>query len=129
MLADLLDKRIIIVDWQYRVLTSPWNTSKYLKEKGFEVVCCSWKHTFENVDSAIDTVKNEGLFGFMQSTWNPPYGNIETYIRVIHGGLRSMDYDSIKTNMNDVAYTLKLVSPAIRKLMPSPSFEKSGFPI
>lgn len=129
VLADNLSKNIIIVDWQYRQLEKPWITSKYLKEKGFDVICCSWKHTFENVDSAMDTVIDEGLFGFMQSTWHPMYENIETYIRVIHGGLRSFDKDSVKNLSNDVSYTLKTVSPALRKLMPSPNVEKAGFPL
>lgn len=65
-----LDKNIIIADWHYDITKYPWKTAKYFKEHGFDVVCCPWDNSIENVESAVETAKQYNLFGVMHTTWH-----------------------------------------------------------
>ncbi len=75
-----LDKRILIADWQYDRHGEVWATSKALREKGFAVVCCPWDDK-KNIDEALETVKENGLFGILHTTWH-----------TLHKGFREMIY-------------------------------------
>ncbi len=68
-LLDALDKDIIIADWQYEVVDGLIESSKLLKDRGFDVICCPFdKRT--NTKLCIDSAVQYGLFGFMKTTWH-----------------------------------------------------------
>lgn len=64
-----LPKYALIADWQYDAMKTPWKTARYLKSKGYDVIACPW-YEDENIASAAETVKEEGLFGTMVTTWH-----------------------------------------------------------
>ncbi len=65
---DLIDKDIIIADWEY------WNTkrfnvtTKYFMDKGFDTVVCPWLEN-ENVLSLDADAKELKAYGILQTTW------------------------------------------------------------
>ena len=63
-----LPRDIIMADWQYSK-TEEFKTSVDLAADGFDVVCCPWKNPL-NVVAAVDTVKNNSLFGVIGTTWH-----------------------------------------------------------
>ncbi len=92
---ELIDKSIIINDWQYFHLDGKVMTSDYFKEKGFDVIPAA-ESEVKNTDSLCKAVKKDGFFGFMQTTWTTDYKAIVT----VRGGSSSWmenidDYDSI----------------------------------
>lgn len=70
ILVNGLDKRVIIADWQYEAKNYPVTTSQFFKENGFDVICCPWDRSYENVHVCLETVKKEGLYGSMHTTWH-----------------------------------------------------------
>lgn len=79
-LIHALDKRILIADWQYSRHGETWATSKALRAQGFEVVCCPWDDK-KNINEAVETVKENELFGILHTTWH-----------TLHKGFREMIY-------------------------------------
>lgn len=63
-----LPREIIMADWQYN-LFEEFATSKDLLKDGFDVVTCPWK-TRKNVSAAVDTTRNNSLFGVLGTTWH-----------------------------------------------------------
>jgi len=119
-LISALDKRILIADWQYDRHGEVWATSKALREKGFEVVCCPWDDK-KNIDEALETVKENELFGILHTTWH-----------TLHKGFREMVYAGCAAygikdkSVNDVRrfYCAELA----RKAMPAHgAYEKCGW--
>ena len=68
-LLQNLNKKIVIGDWQYMEKKAPWKTSAFLKEKGFDVLCCPWEGDDE-INAGIVTAKEGGHLGFMKTTWD-----------------------------------------------------------
>ena len=62
----------IIADWQYQYAANKamdQKTAIYLKEKGYDVIACPF-YTPRVIRSTGDTVRNYGLFGYMQTLWD-----------------------------------------------------------
>jgi hypothetical protein len=68
-LLDGLDRDIIIADWQYHLTCDVWKSSVFLKDAGFDVLCCPWD-TQANARSAIHNVSGQELLGLMYTTWH-----------------------------------------------------------
>ena len=68
-LLTTIDKRLIVADWQYDVLTAPWRSTTKIREYGFDVICCPWEF-HENIPAAVSTAETEGCLGIMETTWN-----------------------------------------------------------
>lgn len=70
-LIDRLPKDIVVCDWQYGApkQNETWPTTRYFKEKGFDVVVCPW-----NVRAGIESLGklacDEKLFGLLETTWH-----------------------------------------------------------
>lgn len=118
-----LNKNILIADWHYDIKTYPWQTAKYFKDRGFDVVCCPWDNSIENVEAAIKTAHTEQLFGVMHTTWNS-----------IDGGFPHMVYALDACWSGDCekfSYIqgVRLLAANIqRKVLPSGgNYEKSGW--
>ena len=66
--VDALSRDVVVADWQYHVTKAPFETTKYLAGKGFDVVVCPW-YDPENVAASVATAKECGA-GVMLTTWN-----------------------------------------------------------
>ena len=118
ILSEKLDRKIVIADWQYNVSETPWKSSQYFAERGFDVLCCPW----QNVSSAIKTAKEENLMGIMHTTWHTLSIDFWT---VIYAGMCSWNEEEAITNSELLrSYAASLV----RKLAPSPGdYKKAGW--
>jgi len=120
-LINNLSKEIIIADWQYGATDEVWKTSLYLKEKGFNLLCCPW-NSKTNIASAISTANTLGLKGIMETTWHTlitvfplmvfagyysySYGNAESVHPLYKGELVKDGFSSHS------AYVLRKVNPS-----------------
>ncbi len=66
---DLLDRRIIIADWQYSYTTSANPSTPFFIEKGFDVLCCPWDD-HRNVRGLCESARSNGAMGVMLTTWH-----------------------------------------------------------
>ena len=66
---DLLDKSVIINDWQYFIWDDDAETSAYLHQKGFDVIPASYDEV-KNTDALCNAARKYGLLGQMQTVWN-----------------------------------------------------------
>lgn len=66
---DLLDRRIIMADWQYDYKNGFNPTTKYFMDKGFDTVVCPWDNG-ENVRSLCADAKKLGAYGVLYTTWH-----------------------------------------------------------
>ena len=66
---DLLDRRIIMADWNYAYQNGFNPTTPYFIEKGFDTVICPWDN-HENIRSITADVKKYGAMGLIMTTWH-----------------------------------------------------------
>ncbi len=66
---DLLDRRIIMADWQYGYRNDFNVSTAILMEKGFDTVVCPWDDR-ENIRSLASDAKKLGAYGVMLTTWD-----------------------------------------------------------
>ncbi|NLZ35986.1 MAG: family 20 glycosylhydrolase [Clostridiales bacterium] len=66
---DLLDKRIIIADWQYGYLDETNPTSEYFQKAGFDVIACPFDNN-RNIAALSVSAKKLNLFGVLLTTWH-----------------------------------------------------------
>ena len=66
---DLLDRRILMADWNYAYRNGYNPTTPYFIEKGFDTVICPWEDP-ENVRSICADVKKYGAKGVIMTTWH-----------------------------------------------------------
>ena len=69
-MLEHLDKDIIIADWQYDAVNAPVETALTLKNAGFDVLLCPWDENSKVIEACVKTVKDEGLYGFIHTTWH-----------------------------------------------------------
>lgn len=68
LVLEQLPKNVIMAAWNYSA-TTEWPVMKYFEEKGFPVVACPWK-VRKNAVQMVETSKNLGIMGMMQTTWD-----------------------------------------------------------
>ncbi len=68
-LLSALNKRTVMVDWQYGVKTSPIPSLMYFKDKGLDLIGAPWREK-NNIMAHIDTVTDNQLSGIMLTTWH-----------------------------------------------------------
>ncbi len=66
---DLLDKRIIIADWEYHYKNNENLSTPYFQSHGFDVLLCPWNEP-ENVRSLCQNAKDMGTMGVLLTTWD-----------------------------------------------------------
>ena len=65
-----LRKDIVIADWQYTVVSdSVWQSTRFFREAGFDVLCCSFSNQ-ANYQTALNTIRAHDCMGFMKTTWH-----------------------------------------------------------
>ncbi len=77
---DLLDRRILMADWNYAYQKGYNPTTPYFISKGFDTVICPWDNP-ENIRSISADVKKYGAAGILMTTWHhlPAYLRGATY--------------------------------------------------
>ncbi len=68
---EALNKRTVLIDWEYNSDISPATTTKYMADKkiGFDIMHAPWTKK-GNYTASVNTVKQLGIFGFMMTTWH-----------------------------------------------------------
>lgn len=66
---DLLNKDILIADWQYWIYESGSPTSAYFMEHGYNVLLCPWDDP-KNIRNMCSAGKKLGADGVIFTTWN-----------------------------------------------------------
>ncbi len=66
---DLIDRRIIIADWQYDYRNDFNPTTEYFMNKGFDTIVCPWDD-HENIRSLSANAKKLGAYGVLLTTWH-----------------------------------------------------------
>ena len=120
-LLGRIDKSVIIADWQYNAPTEPVETAAVFKRGGFDTVICPWDTGRANTRAAISTVKREGLFGFIHTTWHTlSEGMPFVVLTAIEGYQHIEDYGRL---------AVRIVAAALwRKVMPATGdYEKAGW--
>ena len=69
MLA-LLDRDVIVADWQYNAKKAPVETASVFANAGFDCIMCPWDRGMEQMKACVSTVKEQKLFGLMHTTWH-----------------------------------------------------------
>jgi len=66
---ELLDRRIIMADWQYSYGNGFNPTTKYFMDRGFDTLVCPWDG-HENIRSLSADAKKLGAYGILLTTWD-----------------------------------------------------------
>ena len=66
---DLLDRRVIIADWEYHYKNEKNVSTPYFMERGFDTLVCPWDE-HENIRSLSADAKRLGAMGVMLTTWH-----------------------------------------------------------
>ena len=116
-----LKKNIIIADWQYRVLEAPVETTAVFQNAGFDSLICTWDESRPFIDSALETIKNQSLMGYMHTTWHTLSAGMPYVTLMGVGGFENIkDYKFVAVR----PYTAAL----LRKVMPiNGDYEKAGW--
>lgn len=114
---DLLDKSIIIADWQYSYTTNSNPSTPYFVEKGFDVLCCPWDNP-KNVRGLCESARINGAMGVMLTTWH----HLPTYIKQMP---QFANY--VWQNGDYKTPPLTEVAALLRKLGDFNDFEKAGW--
>ena len=69
-MLGMLDKRLILADWQYDVKHYPVETASVFAKAGFRCLLCPWDRGVAAVNACLQTAKRQGLFGVMHTTWH-----------------------------------------------------------
>lgn len=75
-LLNGLNKNIILADWQYWTKDGALPTARFLAGHGFRIVTAPWEDR-ETAVICLKNVEEHGYFGFMQTTWQALFRNIE----------------------------------------------------
>ena len=69
-LRGRISRDIIIADWQYNVEYAPVETALTFKNAGFDCMLCPWDRKPQNLNSCLTTLKENGLYGLIHTTWH-----------------------------------------------------------
>lgn len=65
----LLDRRVIMADWQYDYFGNGNPTSPYFMEQGFDTILCPWDD-MRNINALTSDTRKLGAYGIMLTTWH-----------------------------------------------------------
>lgn len=123
ILLDSLSRSIIIADWEYDAKKYPIETAGFFKEKGFEVLCCPWDRSRENLIASASTIKSNDLLGVLHTTWQS-IASMGGMLCLVYSAALSWGTASSKHD----AYQAIEVATILRKLVfPNGNYENSGW--
>lgn len=120
---ELLDRRIVIADWQYEYRNNYNPTTGIFLSRGFDTLTCPWFDP-ENARSLANNAKTMGAFGVLITTWN----SLFRYLRRAgyFGAVAWCSEDPEKPSLTDGSYTE--VAAILRKVYNSDGdFNRSGW--
>ena len=115
----MLDKRIIMADWQYDIKEPEVPSAAYFIEKGFETVFCPWdgRNNIPSLGAAADKLNAKGL---MVTTWH----HLPEMLRILDVGAEYGWRGSNPGRQFNTTGTAAL----LRRVMPEkPRYEEAGF--
>lgn len=115
--VDLLDKSIIIADWQYDYTTNVNPSTLFFIEKGFDVICCPWDDP-RNVRGLCESARSNGAMGVMLTTWHHLPAYIPKILRFANLAWQEGDYKNPPQTE---------VAALLRKLGDFNTFETAGW--
>ena len=119
LLFEKADRRVIIADWEYDAVKKPLRSSLLFKEQGFDVICCPWDNTDANVIANVETVKENGLFGVMHTTWHTLTKDARGMKRLLLSAASCWQNESIPTTgIYSSGNQLVRIASAWRKIYP-----------
>lgn len=65
----MLDRRIIIADWQYGITEPSCPTAAYFMEEGFDTLLCPWDN-YSNMSALSVAAQSLSAMGVMATTWD-----------------------------------------------------------
>ena len=68
IIKSLADNTVFI-DWEYSIKTSPISSVVFFKDLNIDIMGASW-FDIENSYAHIETVRDNNLYGYMQTTWH-----------------------------------------------------------
>ena len=118
---SVLDKNIIIADWQYHAQSAPIKTSIIFKNAGFECFICPWDRNAENVRACSETAKTLPLSGLIHTTWHTLSKGMPYVTMSALGGFEDIS-DCVYRNIRTATAAL------LRKIAPANGdYKKSGW--
>lgn len=116
---DLLDKRIIMADWQYDIKEAKVPSAEYFIEKGFDTVLCPWDgwNNIQSLGAAADQLNAAGL---MVTTWH----HLPEMLRILDIGAE-YGWRGANTGRD---FNTTGTAALLRRVMPAgPVYEEAGF--
>lgn len=80
---ELLDKSVVIADWQYDIREGEINTTAFFKEQGYDTLGSPWEDP-DNIAAHIRTAKKYGT-GVLLTTWNATHPFIARLLQAAEG--------------------------------------------
>ena len=119
----LLDRRLIIADWEYHVEDEHVASADVFKNLGFTTLLCPWDGgNGKNTLMLTGAVEKQGLDGIMITTWH----HLPSMNKQMTAHLGAAWNGSAHTC--DIPFHYAAAPTLLRKLMPHPSrYEDSGF--
>ncbi len=121
LIRSKIHKNTIINDWHYDISETTWKSSEVFNNASFKTMCCPW-FRYDNITSAVETVKKLELFGVVQTTWHV----LSARMHMIYDcakllGTPFPEYASYSANGMVVATLMRKIS------FESYSYEETGF--
>lgn len=69
-MLNRLDRKIVIADWQYNTKNYPVESAVMFKNAGLDTLICPWDRDIKVSDACVKTLKENGLFGLIHTTWS-----------------------------------------------------------
>ncbi len=122
--ADLrqrLSRNIVIADWQYEPKIAPVETALVFKHDGFDTLLCPWDLGCDPIKVCTQTLKDEGLFGILHTTWHTLSKGMPFVSLSAKGGFENIEA-ATPTQLRTATAAL------LRKVFPSEGdYRKTGF--
>ncbi len=113
----MLDRDIIIADWQYNIRDKNVPTSKFFIEQGFDTLLCPWDR-WENMQGLGRSAKELNALGVLATTWH----HLPNFLPLIPDSATTMWSESQKR----VPFKPTTAS-MLRKLVLTEKYEDSGW--
>ena len=110
-MLKLLNRHVVIADWQYHAKHAPVETEAFFREAGFDCLLCPWDEGREQMNAVLDTVREKKLMGFMHTTWHTLSSGMPYVMLAAIGGIR-------ETNTLDFHCVRTRTAALLRKVMP-----------
>lgn len=125
---DILDKDVIVADWQYNIdVTKDESVRYFLKTRDAKtLILCPWTGN-DNIKGRCKLAKKYNLFGVMATTWNKVYDEIKD---LVYSNCVMWEKDSEYADACTFEILKGFAAQNIRKLVPSNgNYDDAGFMI